>query len=116
MLPSHSCGFCWFGVEPLCGVESLCGVEFPGDVRVFEVGELLNGVEPLECGEETDFVPDTEAEAGLGDDCSCDFVLCVLGLFGATFLGLAGLFDIYCLSGISGYHYELGPEDLLIRF
>ena len=112
---SSLCGVeSFLGVEPLCGVESLCGVEFPGDVRVFEVGELLNGVEPLECGEETDFVPDTEA--GLGDDCSWDFVLCVLGLFGTTFLGLVGLFDIYCLSGVSGYHYVFGPEDLLIHF
>ena len=112
---SSLCGVeSFLGVEPLCGVESLCGVEFPGDVRVFEVGELLNGVEPLECGEETDFVPDTEA--GLGDDCSWDFVLCVLGLFGATFLGLAELFDISRLSGISRYHYELGPKDLLIHF
>ena len=116
---SSLCGVeSFLGVEPLCGVESLCGVEFLGDVGVSGRGELLNGVEPLEFDGEADFVTDTEAEAeaGLGDDCSWDFVLCVLGLFGATFLGLVGLFDIYCLSGISGYHYELGPEDLLIRF
>ena len=104
------------GVESLCGVRSLCGVEFLGDVGVSGRGELLNGVEPLECDGEADFVTDTEAEAGLGDDCSWDFVLCVLGLFGATFLGLAELFDISRLSGMSRYYYELGLEDLLIRF
>ena len=114
--------FLFVGVEllcdvlSLCDVESFCGVEFLGDVGVSGRGELLNGVEPLECDEEADFVTDTEAEAGLGDDCSWDFVLCVLGLFGTTFLGLVGLFDISCLSGISRYHYEFGPEDLLIRF
>ena len=106
------------GVESLCDVESLCGVEFLGDVGVSGRGELLNDVESLECDEETDFVTDTEAEAEAGLDgcCSRDFVFCVLGLFGATFLGLAGLFDISCLSGMSGYHYEFGPGDLLIRF